>query len=114
MADGRSSLSVLGETDIEFRRSGKSYRLTALVCDIPEPTILAGMPFMKDNDVAIRPALSEIIIDGVETVKYNPQKSGEGKSRRVDSYTVRSQGTKVVLPGESVSFKLPAYMRNLL
>ena len=112
MADGRSSLSVLGETDIEFTRSGKSYRLTALVCDIPEPTILAGMPFMRDNDVGVRPAKAEIIIDGSETVKYYPQKSGSGKSRRVDSYTVRSQSTKVVLPGESVSFKLPAYMRS--
>lgn len=110
MADGRSSLDVIGETDIVFMRDGKSFRLTALVCNISEPTILAGMPFMVENDIAIRPAKAEVIIGGSQTIKYNSHKSPSTVSRRLNTYTVRSSSNEVVLPGESISFQIPTYL----
>ena len=111
MADGKSSLSVLGETDIDFHRDGKVFKLTALVCEMSEDTVLAGMPFLTQNDIAIRPAVAEIIIDGTEVIKYNPEGAvGPSKLRTVSSYTLHSTSRTIVLPGEAVEFKLPAHM----
>ena len=61
MADCCTSLEVLGETDVVFTHNKKLFHFSALVCRISEPTILAGMPFLSLNDIAIRSAKSEII-----------------------------------------------------
>ena len=53
MADGRTKLDVVGETDIEFSRLGQPFRLNALVCRIAEPSIIGGMPFLEDNNITI-------------------------------------------------------------
>ena len=107
MADGKSALNVCGETDVEFRRAGKVYKLAALVCDVSDSTILAGMPFMRHNDIAVRPATSEIIIDGEETVKYNSTGSGVPQARRIESYMIKSPNRVVLLPGQTFTQKLP-------
>ena len=107
MADGRTSLEVLGETDVVFTRNNKSFTFSALVCSISEPTVLAGMPFLTENDIAIRPAKSEIILDGSESIFYDPKSIQQPISRRLSGYTIRSPSTAVILPGESASFELP-------
>lgn len=72
MADGVTYLDVVGETEITLYRNNKPYHLPAIVCNDTDTDILAGVPFMKSNDVAIRPFNDEIILGGKEFVKYNP------------------------------------------
>ena len=74
MADGVTELKVHGITQFELTRNSKSFAITALVCEM-EPVILAGMPFMKEHDVGVRPAKNQIIIDGTDIVQYDPKHS---------------------------------------
>ena len=72
MADGVTYLDVIGETEITLYRNNKPYHLPAIVCNDTDTEILAGVPFMKRNDVCIRPFNDEIILGGKEFVKYSP------------------------------------------
>lgn len=72
MADGVTYLDVVGETEITLYRNNKPYHLPAIVCNDTDTEILAGVPFMKRNDVGIRPFNDEIILGGKEFVKYSP------------------------------------------
>jgi hypothetical protein len=107
MADGQSNLHVVGETDVILYRNNKPYYLSAVVCKYMDTDILAGMAFMKKNDVAIRPATDEIILNGNEFIKYNPTREASTLIRRVTSYMVQSDSRQVILPGESANFSLP-------
>ena len=113
-ADGVTELKVLGKTQFELTRKSKSFSIDALVCEM-EPVILAGMPFMIDHDVGVRPAKNQIIIDGTDIVEYSSKRSLASKpphSRRITSYTVRSPQKTVILPGEEIKFQLPKHMHD--
>ena len=109
MADGVSPLDVIGETEVTLFRKNKPYKLSAIVCRDTDTEILAGMPFMKQNDIAIRPFSDEIIIGGTEFIKYNPN----GSTSTVRKVTVFSEKTQVILPGEKVSFTVPTLEGNV-
>ena len=104
MADGTTSLDVVGETDLTLYRNNKPYHLPAIVCRDADTDILAGIPFMKANDVAVRPFSDEIILGGTEFIKYNPYGSGP---RSVKKITLNSSSRQVLLPGQSVVFSVP-------
>ena len=104
MADGRSSLDVVGETDITLYREKKPFKLSAIVCRQTDTEILAGMPFLKQNDIAIRPYSNEIIINNQERVKYSSKKSSS--SIQTVRLTIHSDKYQVVLPGESALYQV--------
>ena len=112
MADGTSNLRVIGETELIFTRNHKSFSFNALVCDIPEPTLLAGMPFLAQHDIAIRPAKSEIVLDGSESILYDSKSVKPPVSRKLTNFTIRTPSSTVILPGESTTFQLPGYLKN--
>ena len=107
MADGQSNLEVIGETDVILYRNNKPYYLSAVVCEHMDTDILAGMTFMKRNDVAIRPATDEIILNGNEFIKYDSTRKTRAQARRVTSYMVKSESRQVIMPGESANFNIP-------
>ena len=55
-ANGRTPLSVVGETRRQLVRHGRSLLLETLVLEDLDVNILAGTPFMTSNDTAVRPA----------------------------------------------------------
>ena len=101
MADGKSNLEVVGETDITLFRDRKPFHLFAIVCRHTDTEILAGMPFLKQNDIAIRPYSDEIIIDNKVHVRYDPQRKTSGTIRRL---TIHADKYHVLLPGESEKY----------
>ena len=104
MADGQSNLEVIGETIVDLFRRNKCFRLSAIVCRNTDTEILAGMPFLKENDIAIRPFTDEIIINNQEYIKYDPYKrSSTITSRRL---TVHASKNSVLLPGQSETFSV--------
>ena len=109
-ADGVTELDVIGETTVEFQRHEKSFRLRALVFRSPQSTILGGMPFFIENDISIRPAKSQIIIGGDDVIQYSTSKSSSMCARRLQSFVLRSPAKEVILPGESVTFRVPGHM----
>ena len=104
MADGATSLEVVGETDVTLYRNNKPYHLPAIVCRNTDTDILAGIPFMKENDVAVRPYADEIILGGTDFIKYNPHRAGARSIKRI---TLHSNNHQVILPGQSVVFSTP-------
>ena len=104
MANGITPLDVVGETDVVLYRSNKPYHLPAIVCRDTDTDILAGIPIMKANDVAIHPFANEIILGGTEVVKYNPNGAC---GRNVKKLTLHSSSNQVVMPGQTVVFAVP-------
>ena len=110
MADGKSPLEVVGETDVTLYRNRKPYKLSAIVCRNTDTKILAGMPFMRSNDIAIRPFANEIIIGGTEFIKYNPQRISSRFVRRITTSAKRRQ---VILPGQSIELEVADIHREV-
>lgn len=105
-ADGVTFLDVVGETDITLYHKNKPYHLPAIVCSDTDTEILAGMPFMKTNDVAVRPYTDEIILGGTEHIKYNPNGSYSKSLKRL---TIHSEKQTVLLPGQHMQVKTPGF-----
>ena len=107
LADGKTPLTVEGETSMTFHRNGREFHMVALVVNQADTDVLCGMPFMTANDVAIRPARNEIIIAGDDIVTYNPVSSKPRTVKRLETFDVISRAKRVILPGQSWSVPLP-------
>ena len=111
-ADGVTPLNVTGEVHIDLVRGNRTFRLDAFVVEHLDVDILAGNPFLVDNDIATRPAKKQIIIAGKEIVYYGPkvnQSQPNVVSRRTQAFTLRSPSlTTVVMPGDYVEVHAPA------
>ena len=62
-ADGSSPLDVIGEVHFTFVRYGRTFTLDGLVLNELDVEDLAGAPFMELNDVSVRPAKFQVILD---------------------------------------------------
>ena len=69
-ADGRSKLSVVGETTLSLHRGALDLTLQALVVRDLDVDVLAGTPFMSRNDVSVRPADGSVSIAGEVIFHY--------------------------------------------
>ena len=70
-ADEKTPLTVLGEVSgIKLNKGAFVFTLDALVVKGDLDYIVAGEPFLEENDVAVRPAKRIIIIQGSETIPY--------------------------------------------
>ena len=105
-ADGSTPLNTVGETHILLSRGKWRFTLDALVVRKLDVEVLAGMPFMMYNDIATRPARKTIVIQGVETVRYDDSSSGRPVARLTS--IIRSPNAEVVLPGEYVELPTPS------
>jgi len=69
-ADGRTPLTVAGETCLPLIRHGRSLTLEALVVEDLDVDILAGTPFHDFQRHCSPPAKREIIIAGCDVASY--------------------------------------------
>jgi hypothetical protein len=109
-ADGRSPLEVIGEIHIKVSRGHFFFVLDALVVSSLDVDVLAGVPFMAINDIAVRPARHQIILDDNSTVCYGSESSSAGPHviRRTQACVLRSPSIKTTLwPGEYVELDVP-------
>ena len=71
LADEKTPLKILGEiSGIKLNKGAFVFKLDALVVEGNLDYIVAGEPFLEENDVAVRPAKRIIIIQGRETIPY--------------------------------------------
>ena len=105
-------LDVIGKTEVVLYRGNKPYKLSGLVC-AGKCDLLVGMPFLKENDIAIRPATNQLIIDGTEFVPYDPIRRAQvNQISRVTHFTVQSTVRQVILPGQCGEFSVPGVPDN--
>ena len=70
-ADSNSKLDVVGEVkNATVRRGVHVFKLDALVTRQDVGDIIAGEPFLEQNDIAVRSAKKQIIIGGNEVISY--------------------------------------------
>ena len=70
-ADEKTPLAVLGEvTGVKINKGAFVFIFDGLVVEEEIGYIVAGEPFLEDNDIAMRPAKRIIIIQGKETIPY--------------------------------------------
>ena len=101
-ADGVTPMNVVGETHINISRGPWRFQLDTLIVRKLDVDFLAGMPFMAQNDIAVRPARKLIVIQGKETVPYVEEQRTKPTAR-----IIRSTVSTVILPGEFVELQTP-------
>ena len=103
-------MNIIGETEVTMYRDDKPYHLACLVCS-DETDLLLGMPFLRENDVAVRPATDEIILGGKEFIKYDPvRRLKHNKANRVTQFTIKSSERQVILSGENGTFIVSGFV----
>ena len=98
-ADGVTPLNIVGETHINLSRGKKTLKLEALVVDDLDVDILAGIPFMTVNDISVRPAKQQIMINESTLVYYGslPDQSSCNRVRRTQAYVLKSSPCSTVV-----------------
>ncbi|CAG2208187.1 unnamed protein product [Mytilus edulis] len=83
-ADGVTPLNIVGECHFTLSRDGIELQLEALVVNDLDVDILAGIPFMSSNDIAIFPSKHKIVIRDKVTVMYgSPNEELNSSNTRV-------------------------------
>jgi hypothetical protein len=107
-ADGSSPLHVVGETRLSFHRDGKEFIFEGLVIENLDVDVLAGTPFMETNDVAVRPAKRQVILNNGSAYTYGSVQSQASTAAVRRALVLRAPPTSTtVWPGEFVEIELP-------
>ncbi|KAK2547365.1 hypothetical protein P5673_032733 [Acropora cervicornis] len=110
-ADGVTPLVVVGETHFTLSRADKRLTLDALVVEDLDVDALAGSPFMITNDISVRLAKGQVLIQGSEILAHNPESNASSQAhavRRTQSYVLRSSApTTVILSWEYLELDIP-------
>ena len=116
MADGRSSLEIVGETHFTATHGHHTFEFSALVVKKLDTPVLAGMPFLKLNDVFVRPKSNTIYLGDCCTVNY-PTAKVHGNVKRSNARLCTTSILRVpqktcLLPGEKISLPLPEDLKS--
>ena len=99
-ADGKSQLKVVGEVHCTLKRGSNKLELDALVVEHLDVDILAGNPFMVNNDIATRPSKNQISIGEHETIHYGSRGHDQhgAAARRAQAFVLRGPDHPLSVP----------------
>ena len=106
--DGSSPLKVIGETKLSFTRGQHVSQFEGLVVENFDLEVLAGIPFMEANDIALRPAKHLITLADGSSFTYgsSDDRSTQQAARR--SVVLCAPATSATLwPGDYIELELP-------
>ena len=109
-ADGHSPLTVVGETRLKLQRNSHVLHLEALVVDKLDVDILAGTPFMRVNDVSLRPAECTVSIGDTVVFRYDSADSpisGAPAARRAHCTLRAPRTSQTIWPGDYIELSVP-------
>ena len=106
-ADGTSRLEVVGEVHCPLSRGPYIFQLDALVVRQLEDDILAGIPFLAVNDIAVRPAKRQIVVHGSDVISYGSQPESTPSVRRAQAHVLQSPVKTGLMPGEFIQVSTP-------
>ena len=99
-ADGKTSLNVVGETHITLTRDNLDFLFSGLVVNDLDVDILAGVPFMEENDISVRPKNKVITIGDKYNISYESSSPSYSASHKATILRASSKST--LWPGEYV------------
>jgi len=99
---------VVGETPITFTRDNRDFKFEGwLVVENLDVDVLAGTPFMETNDVAVRPAKREVILDDGTLYKYGSSTPKEANTAARRAFVLRASTTSnTIWPAEILEIQL--------
>lgn len=104
---------MIGETRLTFVRDNHKLYFEGLVVENLDSEVLAGIPFMENNDIAIRPSRCQVLIgnDSVYQYKFSDTEMQRHAVRRTHIVRTPSEST-TLFPGEFVEAELPSEMAH--
>jgi hypothetical protein len=108
-ADGRSPLTVLGETRFSVVRGAHVFDIDGLVVEHLDVDVLGGVPFMKHNDVQLRPSKNQVTLRDGTLIVYGGAGdcSRDSVIRRARTSLLRASENCTMWPGDSIQFQVP-------
>ncbi len=101
-------MEACGETNIIVTRGSLSLQLQAVVVKDLDCDILAGVPFMKLNNIVLDLPGEAIVISNKRISYSSPQPDLHSANiRRSQSFLLRPTRKEVILPGEYIELKTP-------
>ena len=100
LADGSSSLRIVGEVHTVFTKGDQNFKFDALVAEHLTDKVIAGIPFLTAHDIYARPSRKTIYV-GKREYKYGT------KSYSTAANIMRVSRKSVLLPGDSLLLKVP-------
>ena len=97
-ADGTTPLDVIGETHVTLTRDSLNFTFSGLVVNDLDVDILAGVPFMEENDIAVRPKKKLITVG--DTHKFSYSSSTPSYAANHKASVLRATSRSTVWPGE--------------
>ena len=109
MADGKTQLDIIGEAHFIAKRDHHSLKFGGLVVRQLDSPILAGMPFLLQNDISINYSTNTIYLGQCCKVQYDSVKKHPMSH---SSSVLRVSNQTCILPGENISFQLPKELQS--
>ena len=97
-ADGITPLNVIGETHVMLTRNDLSFQFSGLIVNDLDVDILAGVPFMEDNDISVRPKLKQIMVGDSEKISYSSATPSYAANHKAS--VLRATCRSTVWPGD--------------
>ena len=115
-ADGVSPLAVKGETTFTLLFERMSFVFSGLVVEQLDVGVLAGVPFLADNDISLRVSRSLITFRDGSTYTYDNTQgtaSTQHTVRRFTSHILKAPSTNTTLyPGDHIDVEVPEDLQN--
>ena len=110
-ADGHSALTIVGETRLLLHREHHTLKLDALVVSDLDVDVLAGAPFMRSNDVSVRPAACTVSIGDSVAFRYDCGASAvpDTPVARRAVCTLRAPVSQTIWPGDYLELTAPDF-----
>ena len=105
-ADGTTPLEVVGETHVVLTRDDLSFEFSGLVVNDLDVDILAGVPFMEDNDISVRPKKRLIMVGDNRKIPYSSSTPSYTATHKASILRATSRST--VWPGEFLEVTINA------
>ena len=107
-ADGQSQLSVTGETRINLTFHNKTFSLEALVVKNLDRDVIAGIPFLSEHDITLRPSKRQVNFSDGSSYVYNNLRTFKHPAnvKRTSSYILHAPAT-TVWPNEYLEMTVP-------
>ena len=105
-ADGTTPLEVVGETHVVLTRDDLSFEFSGLVVNDLDVDILAGVPFMEDNDISVRPKKRLIMVGDNLKIPYSSSTPSYTATHKATILRATSRST--VWPGEFLEVTINA------
>lgn len=108
-ADGKTKLQACGEVHITLARGPLKFKLEAMVVTELDCDILAGTPFMRDNDLVLDIPKSRIVVSNKHIISYKEKRilQTAPQVRRTQSFLLRAHEKSIVFPGDYVEIRAP-------